>query len=702
MNVFQRNDHISRLKYCLSFGLVLAGLALLIYYPGLSGPYILDDNENITKNEALAIEEISLTSLRRAMQSNDSGPFKRPLATLTFAFNHYFSDGFENTFAFKFTNLIIHTTNGILVFILTLAIVRVTAAGRRFSSREQLYMAGLVAVLWTVHPIQLTNILYVVQRMNGMSALFVFLGLILFVHGRHHFEDSPTKGLWLMATGLFFGTFLGMASKENAALLPLLAVVIEYSFFQRAELNTYKRVQLHLIYSITLATPMVAFLAYLFVNPEILTAAYEVRHFSMSERLLTETRVLWNYIGLIVLPYTPNLGLFHDDIRISRGLFSPPETVVAICGLAVVLMIAVIKRKQVPVIFFATFWFLAGHLLESSMFGLEIAYEHRNYLPAYGILFAISYFYIWVSRFWNARLRLIVVTGVILTLCFTTWARAYTWKDLYSIAEANVVNHPESPRANELAARISAFEKGDLAAAVRYTIQGLNIAPDEVAFHLNLRLFMALLSSQIDAGMKSSGLRLSNDAGLTFTGLPPGIIATINHNHVQLDYPPSSTNTVESLLGTKPITVHTLASLEGLARCLVEKPDLCRSLAKQILRWHAIATDNPVTTKNYKALLLHNAAELHANTSDYQSALRYIDKATQIRPDILFYRLRKIEYLVKLGNLDEAKLLLESVNKIDPENDIRIFNNRAIIESVRNLYTETKERQIPVIRNHHR
>jgi tetratricopeptide (TPR) repeat protein len=150
--------------------------------------------------------------------------------------------------------------------------------------------------------------------------------------------------------------------------------------------------------------------------------------------------------------------------------------------------------------------------------------------------------------------------------------------------------------------------------------------------------------------------------------------------------------------------VHTLASLEGLARCLVEKPDLCRSLAKQILRWHAIATDNPATTKNYKALLLNNAAELHANTSDYQSALKYIDKATQTRPEILFYRLRKIEYLVKLGNLDEAKLLLESINKIDPEIDIRIFNNRAMIESVRSLYAETveKERQTPVIRNHHR
>jgi tetratricopeptide (TPR) repeat protein len=267
-----------------------------------------------------------------------------------------------------------------------------------------------------------------------------------------------------------------------------------------------------------------------------------------------------------------------------------------------------------------------------------------------------------------------------------------------------VANHPESPRANELAARISAFEKGDFIAAVRYSMQGLNIAPDEAASHLNLRLYMALLSSQIDAGMNSAGLRHSKDMDIKITGLPAGIIVAINQNRVQLEYPMSSIKTIENLLVTQPITVHTLASLEGLSRCIIEKPDICRPLAKQTLRWHAIAADNPVTTKVYKALIMNNAAELYANMSDYQSALSYIDKATQSLPDVLFYRLRKIEYLVKLGFLDEAQLLLDSINNIDPESDIRIFNNRTMIESVQKMYAEAVEKQrlAPVIRKQHR
>ena len=68
-------------------------LVILVYYPGLHGPYVLDDEENITLNEAVAIKEISLESISNVLLSNQSGLFKRPLASLSFALNHYFADG---------------------------------------------------------------------------------------------------------------------------------------------------------------------------------------------------------------------------------------------------------------------------------------------------------------------------------------------------------------------------------------------------------------------------------------------------------------------------------------------------------------------------------------------------------------------------------------------------------------------------------
>jgi tetratricopeptide (TPR) repeat protein len=681
--------NISRLNYRLSIGMVLAVLtvmALLIYFPGLSGPYVLDDEENISKNEAVAVKEISTTNLWHAMQSNDSGPFRRPLATLSFALNHYFSGGFGNTFPFKLTNLIIHIINGVLLLFLAQKIMRLPEPGRRLTSTEQFSVAALAAALWTMHPIQLTNVLYVVQRMNSLSALFVILGLIIFLEGRRQFADSTPKGLKLMAAGVLFGTLLGMSSKENAALLPLFALAIEYSFFRHESLTTRQRLLLRSFYIATAAVPLTAFLGYLYVNPEFLSEAYKVRHFSMGERLLTETRVLWHYMSLIALPSTHNLGLFHDDILISKGFFTPLTTFFAICGLIVLLLIAFIKR--IPTTSFAILWFLAGHLLESSLFGLEIAYEHRNYLPAFGILFAASYFYVHISRHWNASLRFIIATTVVLALGFATLTSVHNWKDLYSIAETNVANHPDSPRANEFAARVNAMEKGDLVTAIRHSIQALKIAPEEAGFHINLHLLLAMLASQIEQGMKSVSMREARGADLQINGLPTGIIATINNNNIQLVYPPSTSNAVAELLKTKPITVHTLASLIGLSRCIVDKPELCQRLAKPGLKWYAIAADNPVTARAYNALILNNTAELYANTSEYTTALAYTNKATQAFPDVLFYRLKKIEYLIKLGHLDEAQLILSTIDAISPENDIRLIANRTTINAVREMYAK--------------
>lgn len=686
MDVHQKEHNHTRLKHRLSIGMALTMLvvmAMLVYFPGLSGPYVLDDEENIAKNEAVAVEEISATNLWRAMQSNDSGPFRRPLATLSFALNHYFSGGFGNTFPFKLTNLIIHIINGVLLLFLALKIMRFSEPGRRLIPAEQFYVAALAAALWVVHPIQLTNVLYVVQRMNSLSALFVILGLIFFLEGRQKFLVSTPKGLMLMGTGVLFGTLLGMASKENAALLPLFALTIEYTIFQRECLDAEQRLLLRSFYIVAIAVPATAFLGYLYVNPEFVSGGYKVRHFSMMERLLTETRVLWHYMGLIALPNTHNLGLFHDDILISKGFFTPPTTFFAICGLIVLLLIAIIKK--IPIISFAILWFLAGHLLESSLFALEIAYEHRNYLPAFGILFAAAYMYVHVSRHWNANMRFFIVIAVICALGFATWTRAQNWKDLYSIAETNVANHPDSPRANELAAHVNAREKGDLVTAIRHSIQALNIAPDEAGFHIDLHLLLTMLASQIDQNMKAVSMR---GGDLQINGLPTGIIATINNNHVQLVYPPSTSNTIEELLKTKPITVHTLASLINLSRCISDTPNVCQQLSKQGLKWYMIAADNPVTTRAYNALILNNTAELFANMSEYATALVYINRATQAFPDVLFYRLKTIEYLIKLRRLAEARSLLSPIDAISPENDIRLIANRTTIKAVREMFAE--------------
>jgi hypothetical protein len=43
-------------------------------------------------------------------------------------------------------------------------------------------------------------------------------------------------------------------------------------------------------------------------------------------------------------------------------------------------------RNTAPLVAFGIAWFLIGHALESTVLPLEIAHEHRNYLPLFGVL----------------------------------------------------------------------------------------------------------------------------------------------------------------------------------------------------------------------------------------------------------------------------------------------------------------------------
>ncbi|TLX79350.1 tetratricopeptide repeat protein, partial [Pseudomonas nicosulfuronedens] len=157
----------------------LLSVVLFLYAPGLHGDFEFDDSANIIDNNSLHITALDLKQLRAAAVSGDAGPTGRPLALISFALNIYFFG--MQPFYFKLINVLIHLCNIVLVAGLSSLILR-----RWYSlSARSGALAGLaVAALWGVHPINLTSILYVVQRMTSLSALFGFLAIYLYVRWR--------------------------------------------------------------------------------------------------------------------------------------------------------------------------------------------------------------------------------------------------------------------------------------------------------------------------------------------------------------------------------------------------------------------------------------------------------------------------------------------------------------------------------------
>lgn len=405
--------------------LMAAGLCLLvaaIYWPGLSGGFFFDDFANIVEPAEIQLDSISIESLRSLWDSGRAGPLGRPVSLLSFAANYYFS-GF-NPFYFKLTNLAIHCANGFLVYLL--ASLFAWAAYPSISTQRIWVFAAIVATLWVLHPIQTTSVLYAVQRMTSLASMFMLLALIFHVWARQRGNLGRIEWAgFALAWGVFFP--LAILSKETGVLF-LLYVAAYEAVLQR---NYLKRFDLFGSWYLKLLIAAGGlFLVYVFSPAGAQLRGYDARLFTFSQRLLTESRIVWEYVDLIVLPSLPDFGLYHDDFRLSTGLFAPGSTFIAIAGLLLLAAISWIARIKSPLVSFAILWFLLGHSLESSIFPLELMHEHRNYLPSLGV-FMLLIPVLQSSASKASANKLMVYGGISAFVVYSTFL-SYLRADLYA------------------------------------------------------------------------------------------------------------------------------------------------------------------------------------------------------------------------------------------------------------------------------
>ncbi|ALN62879.1 putative membrane protein [Lysobacter antibioticus] len=425
----------------------------LIYSVGLTGPFLFDDNFNLAPLKPWLAGEIGW---QEAVFGNISGPLGRPVSMASFLFSAW--AGGSYAYHFKLGNLLVHLACGVLCFALL----------RRLMSRDSRLQhwawpaAAAATTVWLIHPLHVSTVLYVVQRMAQLSTLFVLASLLAYVAGRVRLERGARAPaiawLFLAMPALWL---LGLLSKENAAVASALCLVIEVAYFSR---NQATRRVLTGFYSLTLALPALGALAVLLLRPDLLLAGYEIRDFDMLERLLSQSRALMSYLGMLLFPRSAELGLYTDGFAASAGLLSPITTLLSILALIAVSGIVIVLRRTSPSLFAGWFFFLAAHAVESSILPLELYYEHRNYLPAIGLTLALAGLLSLLPIELRSNKRFHGAIGVALlagatALGSVTYQQARVWRDKEAIIEHAVANQPSSVRAVQAKA-ILAINKG--------------------------------------------------------------------------------------------------------------------------------------------------------------------------------------------------------------------------------------------------
>jgi hypothetical protein len=420
--------------------------AWVAYAPGLAGGFVFDDFINLP-----ALGEtgpvLDAATFWRYITSGTADPVGRPIALLSFLIDA--RNWPADPAPFLLTNVLIHLLNGTLLWRL------LRQLGKAIATPAQAESAAIVgAGIWVLHPLLVSTTLYIVQREAMLPATFTLLGLLGWVRGRMLAVENPKRGaLWMLAA-MGSCTLLAFLSKANGALLPLFALVLDTTVLRALRVGEVPRVRF-IRRALTMA-PAGAVALYLLLPLLHAYSPIPGRQWTLAERLMTQPRVLLDYVQLLAVPRALSTGVYNDAYVASRGLLDPPGTLIAILIVSGAIVGALLARKRVPALSAAVLFFFVGHVIEGSTIALELFFEHRNYLPAMLAFWPLG---LAISRWRTGPALRCGTAAFLLVLCgVVTWQRAELWGDQPRMAKLWAARSPDSSRAQATAAM---FEMSD-------------------------------------------------------------------------------------------------------------------------------------------------------------------------------------------------------------------------------------------------
>ena len=427
------------------FPWLLCGLAVLLaalpYLGSLGNAFAYDDLATIVGNPSIRHPV--------AWRYVFGYTLFRPAVNASYALDSFFWG--VDPFGFHLTNLVLHAANTALLFLLAWCAVLDSAQSR--ATRPQPHWAALPAILFAVHPLQVEAVAYASARSELLCALFTLLALLAF-------RRAATSGRLRWLVPALAAMLLGLACKEVAAMVPLLAWAYHRLFLARHPGIRRRQLALYLPPLILIAALGCVRLAIYFVREAAGASSFVGRN------LLLQIKVMWHYLALLVLPV--GQSVVHEFREVGSAF--EPGVIAAGLGLAGLVFAAWRLRRREPQITFGILWFLLVLLPSSSIVPMaEPMAEHRMYLASAGVFLAVAGLATSLAaRFAgpaSMRVAGAATVVVILVLAAATVARARVWKDPVTLWSDAAAKAPHTYAVHYALAE-SLRDKGDCTAAI--------------------------------------------------------------------------------------------------------------------------------------------------------------------------------------------------------------------------------------------
>jgi len=654
------------------------------YVPGLSGPLFLDDLPQLQELIENSADNPERLFDRHIVSS--SGPFGRSVAMATFV-GSAVAHG-PDTWWWKYENLMLHLITGLLVFWLTALLFQVGSENR--TDRHWL-VAAVVATGWLLHPLQVSTVLYTVQRMTELSTLFMFAGLICYAKGRQRQIDGDKNGWIFIAVG--FAVFLPLAlfSKETALLFPVFCTLMEFLIFHFKS-AAFSQKQIKLFRSMTLAVYLVGTIIVIANFSTLVLRAYEFRDFTFGDRIFTEMRIVALYLYQLLIPIQSKMGFYHDDIVLSTSLLSPLSTLFSAVFLSALIGSAVYFRKRLPLYAFGILFFFVGHLLESSIFALELMFEHRNYLPSAGIVIAVVAV---VQAAMQKQQQTILIAAIAITaLSLLTWQRAVTWGSPDTMYAYMYRAHPQSKRLSYIFADSSTRMRNYPNARKVLSSMETSLGTATHGLLLDCLEHGEVKDSRVEELLAFADGRVDGHATISIDDLVqasldekcdvPQVLLIELMDHL-LAFPAESFLHKQSILTAKAHLLESLDDVDGAVSALRTayelQPDNSRSLyfiahalstadrleeaSNALTAAYELEKTSPIQNKNIAKTIYLNIGGMYTADNEFEKALTiYAQGISSIPTEALFY-LRKTELYIQLQRYDRARETLLELRTLD-------------------------------------
>ena len=646
-------------------GAIFAMAVLGLYANTLDSPFVFDDVPFIQKNLNVAINSLAWDNLKNAALDSP-----RPLTNLSFAINYYFSG--NNTASYHMVNMGLHVLAGLGMYWLLLGLSAIPAMGG--TKGRVGWVPFLASLLWLVHPVQTSAVNYIVQRSIIMASMFCLWSMAAYVQARLA-DQARQKTYWALSLGLWL---LAMACKETALALPFAVLVLEWFLFQDLRREWARCFGLILGGFFVLSIMG----AYLFLGTHPLDSVlfdYKNFDFSLKQRLLTEPRVLVHYLSLLVFPYPGRLVLDYDFTP-SRALFSPMATSAALAVVLGLLAAAIALARKFRLASYAVLWFFITLFLESSFIPLDLAFEHRLYLPSVFPVFAVTAFLLARQKYQKPAIVSLLCVAVIFGVW--TYRRNQVWQTDISLWQDTVSKAPGNARAHNNLGLALANARQDDEALVHFK-KAIELKPGFAYANYNVGISLAHQEEHEKAipyfkkalEAEPENVVFLNDLALAYMGAG-NLEAALEHLYQALrlepEYAPTHNNLGVALGGQAMIT----EALEHFRKAVELVPDYAdahRNLGILL----ANLDNHPKAIEHFSRILEAHPRDPQAHffmgrsyaaMGNYKKAVQQFKETLQTVPDYIpaLYNIG----LVYMGLRDypEAAKYFERILKLKPGN----------------------------------